>query len=392
MKPDYDVIVVGARVAGASTALLLARWGHRVLLVDRAAMPSDTTSTHAILRTGVLQLARWGLLDRIRQAGTPPVRDFLLGFDSERVHVTMRDEFGVDALFAPRRPVLDGVLIAAAIEAGAEFADRTSMIDLHRGDDSAVEGIRVVRQRREVRVTSRVVVGADGIRSRVARRAGAGVYDAHAPTSAVRYAYYVDLESPGFWFQFTSGINAGMIRTNDGATCVFIAGPLGRFRARRGDPDTRFHDGLRAAGTDLAERVEAAERVSPFRVSRGIPGFFRRPWGPGWALVGDAGYCKDPISAHGISDALRDAELCGRAVDQALRDPRSATDAMWRYQRTRDELSRPLFAQSRALAAYGWDAGEASAAMRKISAAVRVECAHMASLPRPAVTARAAHA
>ncbi|MGH8914506.1 MAG: NAD(P)/FAD-dependent oxidoreductase, partial [Acidimicrobiia bacterium] len=108
------------------------------------------------------------------------------------------------------------------------------------------------------------------------------------------------------------------------------------------------------------------------------------PWGQGWALVGDAGYTKDPISAHGISDALRDAELCARAVDRALCLPEERVEAMSEYQRARDRLSLPMFRQSEALARYQWDAEEASARMRVISDTVRAECEMLETLEAPA--------
>jgi flavin-dependent dehydrogenase len=209
---------------------------------------------------------------------------------------------------------------------------------------------------------------------------GALAYQRHHPTNAVTYAYFEGVEEPGFWFQFTPGVSAGIIPTNDRLSCVFVgrgSDELGEFRA---EPETGFIRLLERAGSDLSTRVKAARRVTGFRGTDGLPGFIRKPWGPGWALVGDSGYTKDPISAHGISDALRDAELCAIAVDRALRRPDQAIEAFLEYQRTRDRLSRPMFEESRALARYQWDADEASRRMRGISEAVRFECEVLASL------------
>jgi flavin-dependent dehydrogenase len=381
MTPEYDVIVVGARVAGASTAMLLARLGHRVLMVDRASMPSDVVSTHAILRSGVLQLTRWGLLDRLVAAGTPPVKDIILGFGDERISFQVRPEYGVDTLFAPRRHLLDAILVEAAEEAGAELVDRTRMIDLIRGDRGEVAGILVKRGGEEVALTSRMVVGADGVWSRTADLIGADAYESHPATNAVNYAYYSGVDADGFWFQFTPGVNAGVIPTNDGLCCVFVGRLDDRSAEFRADPEAEFNRLLHRAGADLAERVQAGSRATPFRGTPGLPGFVRRPWGPGWALVGDAGYTKDPISAHGISDALRDAELCARAVDRSLCRPGEAVAAMSRYQATRDLLSLRMFRESGALAGYRWDAAEASTRMRAISESVRAECAYLEALP-----------
>ncbi len=382
MTCDYDVIVVGARVAGASTAMLLARQGHRVLLVDRGALPSDTVSTHAVLRSGVLQLSRWGLIDRVVSAGTPPVKAITLGFGGERIGFQVRAEYGVDTLYAPRRHLLDGIILEAAVGAGAEFRSSTRMVDLIRDRRESVHGILVDQGGGDVEpVTARMVVGADGVWSRTAELVDAGAYRSHQPTNAVHYAYYRGVAVDGFWFQFTPGVNAGVIPTNEGLSCVFVARHRDQAGAFRADPQAEFDRLVARAGPDLAEVVGAGTRETPFRGTPGLPGFIRRPWGRGWALVGDAGYTKDPISAHGISDALRDAELCARAVDRALIEPRSAPAALRHYQQQRDALSMRMFAESEALAGFKWDAAEASARMRAISDAVRAECAALDSLP-----------
>ncbi|MGH8951558.1 MAG: NAD(P)/FAD-dependent oxidoreductase [Acidimicrobiia bacterium] len=379
LTPDYDVVVVGARVAGASTAMLLARQGHRVLVVDRANMPSDAVSTHAVLRTGVLQLSRWGVLDRVVEAGTPPVRDITLGFGHERIRFQVRPECNVDTLYAPRRHLLDGILIEAAQEAGADFAGSTRMVDLLRGDDGEVTGIVTKSRGKELSCTAGIVIGADGVWSRTAALVNARAYASHPPTNAVTYAYYRDIENSGFWFQFTPGVNAGIIPTNDGLSCVFAARPNHLVAEFRDDSDGEFDRLLRHAGLDLADKVSAGSRATGFR-GTSLPGFIRQPWGPGWALVGDAGYTKDPISAHGISDALRDAELCARAVDRSLKVPEDTGEAMTAYQQLRDRLSQRMFDESRALARYQWDAVEASARMRAMSDAVKEECAVLDSL------------
>jgi flavin-dependent dehydrogenase len=380
MRSDYDVIVVGARVAGASTAMLLAKRGHRVLMVERARMPSDVVSTHAILRSGVLQLTRWGLLDRVVAAGTPPVRDITLGFGEDRIPFQIRAEHGVDTFYAPRRHILDGILVDAAREAGSDFMGETRMVELLRDDRGRVGGIVAKGGGDQVELTSGVVIGADGVWSRTAEIVGATSHESHPPTNAVTYAYYRDVDARGFWFQFTPGVNAGVIPTNDGLSCVFVGRRNDRLAEFRNDAESEFNRLLRQAGPDLAERVAAGSRVTQFRGTPGLPGFVRQPWGPGWALVGDAGYTKDPISAHGISDALRDAELCARAVDRAIGRPDEMVQAMNEYHRLRDELSLPMFRESQVLARYQWSAEEASTRMRAISDLVRAESAALEGL------------
>lgn len=380
MRHDYDVVVIGARVAGASTAMLLARQGHRVLLLDRATMPRDTLSTHAILRSGVLQLTRWGVLDRILKAGTRAVRTITLGFGDDHTTLDVAHEFGIDALYAPRRILLDWQLIQAATDAGAAFADRTQMDDVLRDHGGRVKGVTVSHGGTMSAITAPVVIGADGAHSRLADLVDAHTIARHEATNSVHYAYYTGIDTSGFLFQFTPGASAGLITTND-AVLAFAgrrkegAQPLGS------DPDEGFCRLLGTANEDLGNQVAAGERISRFHGTRGVPGIIRQPFGPGWALVGDAACTMDPIAAYGISNALRDAELCARAVDASLRDPATTAQAMANYRRMRDRLSWPMFRQAQSLAAYQWSAAEASDHLRKISELVRQECAVLMSLP-----------
>lgn len=391
---DCDVLVVGARVAGASTAMLLARAGHKVTMVDRASLPSDTVSTHAILRSGVLQLSRWGLLDRVLESGAPEVKRITLGFGSDQVGFDVKAEHGIEALAAPRRQVLDGILLDAAVEAGVDVYDRTRLTSLLRSTEGRVLGGVLERDGKEVPVRARFVVGADGTSSRVAGLVGARPYHEYPATNAVHYAYFSGVDIPGFWFQFTPGVNAGSICTNDGLSCVFVGRPTTEAGAFRSHPGSEFLRLLRLASPGLADRVASGRRETPFRGTTGLRGFVSTPWGPGWVLVGDAGHTKDPISAHGISDALRDAELGARAVDRSLRTPEDTVLALDSFHRDRDLLALRIYRESQALAAYKWDAAEASARMRVISDEVRAECAHLDSLPdwgavRPSVALRA---
>lgn len=380
---DYEAIVVGARVAGASTAMLLARYGHRVLLVDRASMPSDTVSTHAILRSGVLQLQRWGLLDSVVESGAPPIRKVTLGFDEERIEIDVRPDHGVEALIAPRRYVLDSLLVDAAGDSGAEFRGGTRVTDVVRDDEGKVTGVAVGRDGE--RITAPIVIGADGYASRVAQLVGAGVYRSHEAINAVHYAYFSNIDHAGFWFQFTPGVNVGLISTHDDEVLVFTGRPVGLMSRFRDDPEREFYRLLRCGGTDLADLVEAGKRQTEFRGTPGLRGFVRQPWGEGWALVGDAGYTKDPISAHGMSDSMRDAELLSRAVHRGLENPDEMIPALDEYRFTRDRLSHAMYENTTALARYDWSGDEASTLMRGISSAVHHECEYLLDLSTEAV-------
>ncbi|HEY7045408.1 MAG TPA: FAD-dependent monooxygenase, partial [Nocardioidaceae bacterium] len=236
-ETTYDVVVVGARVAGASTAMLLARAGAHVALVDRAVYGSDTVSTHGLMRAGVLQLHRWGLLDRIVTAGTPPVRRTTFHYDGTRgetnVQISIRPSGGIDALYAPRRHVIDRVLVDAAAEAGVDVLHETRVDDVVFADDGRVCGVAVHTPDGRRVLRSRYVVGADGIGSLVARAVRAETVLEGRGASAVRYAYYSGLEPTGYEWAYADGAAAGIIPTNDDVSCVFVSTTPLRMRTLR---------------------------------------------------------------------------------------------------------------------------------------------------------------
>jgi 2-polyprenyl-6-methoxyphenol hydroxylase-like FAD-dependent oxidoreductase len=377
-RSTYDAIVVGARVAGAATAMLLARHGLRVLVVDRSRYGADTLSTHALMRAGVLQLTRWGLLDRIVAAGTPPIRRTTFRCANERFVITVKPSYGVDALYAPRRTVLDPVLVDAACAAGAEVRFGITVTDVRRDTGNRVDGVelRDVSGRSRV-ITAPLVIGADGFRSTIARSVGAAVERRGSATSAVVYGYWSDLEVDGYEWIFRRDALAGIVPTNDGQACVFAAST----------PQRIGHGGLAVmrevleiADADAAARVAAARAPEGVRTFGGCPGFVRRSWGPGWALVGDAGYWKDPLSAHGLTDALRDAELLARAVISTGDVGRALDESLAAYQATRDRLSSQLFATVDTIAAQRWSDDEISGLLLQLSSAMADEVEALAAL------------
>jgi 2-polyprenyl-6-methoxyphenol hydroxylase-like FAD-dependent oxidoreductase len=384
---DYDVVVVGARCAGAATAMLLAHAGLRVALVDRAAPGRDTLSTHALMRAGVIQLHRWGLLDRVIAAGTPAVRRTVFRYGDASTTVTLKAVAGVDALYAPRRTVLDPILVHAAAEAGADLMFGISVADVERDAGGRAMGILGHdRQRQPVRLRAAVTIGADGLRSTVARAVGAPVERRAAYASAFIYAHVSGLETDGYQWLYSPGATAALIPTNHDQTCVSVGAPQARLRAElTGDLFASFRRLLAEASPELADRMAAVAAPRRLRGFPGVRGFLRRPWGPGWALVGDAGYYKDPITVHGMSDALRDAELLADAVAAVFAGERSEEAAMRDYHDTRNRLSLRLFAVTEAIASYQWDTRSVEALLRSLSAAMVDEVDHLLALDAGAI-------
>jgi 2-polyprenyl-6-methoxyphenol hydroxylase-like FAD-dependent oxidoreductase len=341
MPKAYDAIVVGARCAGSPTAMLLARKGYRVLLVDRASFPSDTISTHLIHPPGVAALDRWGLLDRVIATNCPPIDTYTFDFG----HFTITGRPGTDdapVAYAPRRTVLDELLVDAASEAGAEVRQGFTVESLVF-EDGRVAGVRG-HEKRGATVTerARLVVGADGRFSFVADAVDAEEYDGKPKLLASYYSYWSGLPMNGrfeTWIRPYRGFAAWP--TNDDRTLVIAGWPFREFESNRNDVEGNVLRALEQAPA-FAERVRGARREERF-VGAAVPGYFRKPYGPGWALVGDAGYNKDYITAQGINDAFRDAELCVDAIDQAFSGARPFDEAMAGYQATRDEQVRPMY-------------------------------------------------
>jgi flavin-dependent dehydrogenase len=385
MTNSYDVAIVGGRVAGAATALLLARAGVRVAVVERGVHGSDALSTHALMRAGVLQLSRWGVLDDVVAAGTPAIREAAFHYaGAEPVRVAIRDTPGVPALYAPRRFLLDRILVDAAAEAGAQVRHQTAMTGLLRDWNGRVTGIGIrdrAGQRSTLRAT--VTVGADGVNSALARRVDAPLLRRGTWGGAFLYRYSRAVPALGYEWAYGSGAAAGLLPTNDGLTGVFVG--TGRVRSRelvrREGAAGAFRLLLAKAAPQLAERVAAGVDAGRIRGWAGLPGHVRQSWGPGWALVGDAGYYTDPITTHGITSALRDAQLLAREVLAVLGGAAPESVALARYQATRDQLSSRLFDATERVARYDWDAHQIPVLLRQVSTAMSDELDHLGAIP-----------
>jgi 2-polyprenyl-6-methoxyphenol hydroxylase-like FAD-dependent oxidoreductase len=381
----HDVVVVGARSAGASTAMLLARMGHDVVVADRATFPSDTLSTHALSRSGVVQLQRWGLLDRVLASGTPAIRQISFHMGGKVINRSVGERAGVDLLVAPRRLVFDELLLAASAEAGAEPHTGITIREVTRDGTGRVDGVvGSDATGNEVRIRARYVVGADGLRSRIARVVEAPIVDERHRSGAALYAYVAGLGAEEFEFHLADRRFGGVFPTHGEEAAVWLTLPAsnlpplgqGSRRART------FVDLIDEASPSLGDRLRTAQLASPVRVATNMPNQVRHPVGPGWALVGDAGYFRDAITGHGMSDAFRDAELLALALDAALRGEMDERIALAGYRAERDRALAETFDVACELAEHP-DVPERLALLKRLTRAVDEEADWLAGRPAP---------
>jgi flavin-dependent dehydrogenase len=330
----YDAIIVGARCAGAATAMLLARRGFDVLLVDRARFPSEIPHGHYVRMHGPPRLAAWGLLDRVIATGCPPITSITMDLGDFPLTGRGLVVDGVPVGIAPRRAALDQVLIDAAIEAGAKFRDGFPVHDL-TFDGDRVTGIR---RRGGMTERARVVIGADGRNSLVARRVSAPAYAAQPTLACWYFSYWSGVARDGLEMYRRGRRMIFGHPTNDDLFAVFVGWPIAELSAVRPDIEAQLMTVVDRV-PELSQRIRSGHREERIYGAAQLPNFLRKPYGPGWALVGDAGSHKDPVRALGICDALRDAELLAEALRASLCGGSAEADALGEYERRRNEAT-----------------------------------------------------
>ena len=347
----YDAIIVGARCAGSPTAMLLARRGFKVLLLDRATFPSDTISTHILWPHGAEVLARWGLLHRLASTGAPPIcRRMRFDVGPFALHGTIPDANDGSGGFCPRRTVLDHLLLSAAVESGVEVREGFSVDELLI-TDGVVVGVRGRgRGERPIDERARVVIGADGVNSCVARTVRAPEYDLRPVAACAYYSYFSGVTQDDIELYVRDHYAFGGAPTNDGLHLVMVNWPASDFARVRADVEGHVWQALEGS-PDFAARVGGGRREEKWYGTAGVPGYFRKPYGEGWALVGDASYNRDPITAQGISDAFIDAESVARAVSLALSGEGTFEERLAAHETARNERVRPMYEFTTHLAA-----------------------------------------
>jgi flavin-dependent dehydrogenase len=334
----YDVIVVGARCAGASLAMLLARAGHRVALVDRATFPSDTMSTHFLWQRGAARLQTWGLLEPLLAQGCVPIRTIAFDVGPAQLCGIGPPVGGVTDTYCPRRTVLDALLVKAATESGAELVERFVVNELVWSEGRVVGVKGHHRGSAETTLRAKIVVGADGLHSTIARATGARSYQGHPPRTGVLYSYWSGLNGLGASFHARPDRLILVWPTNDDLTCIYVAWPQRDFREVRKNAEAEFRAALDLI-PGLSDAVASGQREQRFVGTDDLPNLYRTSVGPGWALAGDAGHHKDPSTGMGMSDAFASAELLAEAINAGLIGEQPLDDALSEYQNERDALT-----------------------------------------------------
>ena len=359
---DFDAIVVGARCAGAPTAMLLARQGHRVLVVDRASFPSDTLSTHYIWQRGLARAAGWGLLPRLRTCGAPAIYT-IRSMGSVRLEGVPPAVGGVTEARSIRRTALDKVLVDAAVEAGVVVQDGFVVNGLIAGDHGAGGISGYSWSRGDQQITAPIVIGADGMRSSVARMVGAETYRVVDSLTFCYYSYWSGTGLSDTIHHASDGRLVLAFPTNDDLTLVSVTGHRGAFGDFRADVEGSFESAV-AHVPELAERLAAGRREERFFGTADLPNFYRQSSGAGWALVGDAAFHRDPVTGQGIGDAFDDAEAVAQAVHQGLAGTEPMESALARCQAERDIRTRSVWEYALKIASLAADSPTAEAYKR----------------------------
>lgn len=338
---QVDVVIVGARCAGSAAAVPLARAGHRVVVVDKARFPSDTMSTHVLVPNGVQELQLMGALPGILALDPTKVRRLALHDGDLDVDERFRPFMGIDYGVCVPRDLQDQVLVEAARAAGAEVRERTAMSNVVWRHGRAV-GIVCRTKDDEYEIQAKLVIGADGRKSHVAGEVGS-----YQP-------YRASANGRGFVFRYVDdplGDNAPdafqIFRFGGHQILVLPSAPVGRtvvvnmtacanVAAYRTDPEATW-DALVAQDPAFSARMSGATNMSAIRTTTDLSSYYRASSGPGWALAGDAGHFKDPVTGNGMRDALKFGRLLGEVAATRLDDPAALDAALQEWEAARDK-------------------------------------------------------
>jgi len=351
MEPDYDVIIVGARVAGSITATLLGEHGHRVLLLDRAHFPSDTLSTHFFRSPALKSFERMGVFDEV-QSSAPHMVDMFNDIDGHTWTEPVVDKDNLNYFLCVRRITLDAIL--------SRRAQKESNVDFHQGarftdvirENGLVTGVVWSDDTGEHQATARVVVGADGFYSQVAKSVEPTMEDFEPVRRAMYFSYFQNLpplERPTAEFYFRGDHLVYVFATDENLTLIAVSVPIAEFELYRKDAKTEMFSVLESL-PDLLPRLKSAEMVVPIKGAGNIPCYLRVPYGDGWALVGDSGLVFDPWSGQGIDHASQHAVMLADVLHEFFENKKTWDQAMSSYHAQRNRSSKKNFERTRTVA------------------------------------------
>ncbi|MFA5711798.1 NAD(P)/FAD-dependent oxidoreductase [Mycolicibacterium sp.] len=346
MSEHTDVVIVGGRCAGSAAAIAFARRGRKVVVVDSAAFPSDTLSTHLLFPPHWAELDKLGARERVLELGAPLHVRAGIGAPGVELVATYSAYDGWAAGGCVRRPGLDLALVQTAREAGAEVRERVRVTGLERDATGRVAGVRYRRRHGEDgTITAALVVGADGRGSTVARLVGTREHHRWDNQRMMAYAYYEDCHDDQRDVAMQWRNNDDLVTVfpcNGGQFVALQMPPAWRADEYRTDPEAAFAAAIQRI-PPYAERLRGCTRAGKVMVSYSHPSYFRHSHGPGWALAGDAGHFKDPVTAQGIRDALRFGRLLGEAAAPHLDSPAALDAALAAWEMDRDAQCLPMY-------------------------------------------------
>ncbi len=338
-----DAIIVGARCAGSALAIGLASRDWDVLVVDRDRFPSTTVSTHGIWPNGVARLSELGILDRLLAAHDVPMYGSVIRGLGHAARGGFTPVRGFDRAIAPRRIALDLAGVAAASATGANVEAGAKVVDLigSGSDEDPVQGVVLADGRR---IHARWVLGADGRSSTVARRLGVPKERPMRGEMSMAYAYWRGIPNDGYGtFHIETGGTLTSVPVEDGLHMLIAAGSPEMVHGTQAERRARYLEfvgGFPATvSPEVLDRATLATEVT-YAPETLMRGYFRRPTGPGWALVGDACHFKHPGTAQGIGDALEQGVYVAEALSgpgetlegyEEWRDARAAEHYEWSF-------------------------------------------------------------
>jgi 2-polyprenyl-6-methoxyphenol hydroxylase-like FAD-dependent oxidoreductase len=328
--------------------MLLARRGHKVLVVERQAFPRDTLSTHFIWPRGVSYLKRWGLAERvfaktprfermevniegISLVGGVPLRDVQQRFtqlhgDAENV---------TNFYCGPRRFFLDQLLLDAARESGVEVRESTTCL-APIVENGVVCGVTISGPTRKTEnIKARLVIGADGRFSGFVKQVGSKTVDLRLPSTFAYWGYFSGIQKEELAIHKKGRLGTAIFPASHGTHMVLVYGPTAWWDGFRREAEKNFYWTYEFCAPDVAELIRAGKREEPYKACGTMPAFHRELHGPGWALVGDAGSFKDQVTAMGITHSFRDAELITGFIHRGLSGDVLMDEALGEYSRVR---------------------------------------------------------